>query len=107
MDGLLAALTMVAALGCRLNAGVFFAFSSFVMKALARLQPAQGIAAMQSINQMAVTPAGGRLPRRGGELHARAADRVIPFRSYHQTPGAATLVGPPATGPKSEPVTLQ
>ena len=57
MDGLLVALTVVTALGCGLNAGVFFAFSSFVMKALARLQPAQGIAAMQSINLMAVTPA--------------------------------------------------
>ena len=56
MGGLLAALTAVTALGCGLNAGVFFAFSSFVMKALARLQPAQVIAAMQSINQMAVTP---------------------------------------------------
>jgi uncharacterized membrane protein len=57
MDGLLVALTVVTALGCGLNAGVFFAFSSFVMKALARLQPAQGIAAMQSINLVAVTPA--------------------------------------------------
>ena len=57
MDGLLVALTTVAALGCGLNAGVFFAFSSFVMKALARLRPAQGIAAMQSINLVAVTPA--------------------------------------------------
>jgi uncharacterized membrane protein len=57
MDGFLVALTVVAALGCGLNAGVFFAFSSFVMKALARLQPAQGITAMQSINLMAVTPA--------------------------------------------------
>ena len=57
MDGFLAVLTVVAALGCGLNAGVFFAFSSFVMKALARLQPAQGIAAMQSINLVAVTPA--------------------------------------------------
>jgi uncharacterized membrane protein len=57
MDGFLVALTVVAALGCGLNAGVFFAFSSFVMKALARLQPAQGIAAMQSINLVAVTPA--------------------------------------------------
>ena len=56
MDGFLAALTAVTALGCGLNAGVFFAFSSFVMKALARLQPAQGIAAMQSINLVAVTP---------------------------------------------------
>jgi uncharacterized membrane protein len=56
MDALLVVLTVVAALGCGLNAGVFFAFSSFVMKALARLQPAQGIAAMQSINLVAVTP---------------------------------------------------
>ena len=30
--------------------GVFFAFSTFVMKALARLPHAQAIAAMQSIN---------------------------------------------------------
>ena len=57
MDDLLVALTFVTALGCGLSAGALFAFSSFVMKALARLQPAQGIAAMQSINVMAVTPA--------------------------------------------------
>lgn len=57
MDDLLVALTFVSALGCGLSAGALFAFSSFVMKALARLQPAQGIAAMQSINVMAVTPA--------------------------------------------------
>jgi uncharacterized membrane protein len=56
LDGLLFALILVTALGCGLNAGVFFAFSSFVMKALARLPPAQGIAAMQSINVRAVTP---------------------------------------------------
>jgi uncharacterized membrane protein len=50
-------LTFVSAIGCALNAGVFFAFSSFVMKALARLPAAQGIAAMNSINVAAVTPA--------------------------------------------------
>jgi uncharacterized membrane protein len=38
------------ALGSGLVAGVFFAFSSFVMPALSRLPAAQGIAAMQSIN---------------------------------------------------------
>ena len=43
-------LTFVAALGSGLVAGTFFAFSNFVMKALARVPPAQGIAAMQSIN---------------------------------------------------------
>ena len=43
-------LTFVAALGSGLVAGIFFAFSNFVMRALARVPPAQGIAAMQSIN---------------------------------------------------------
>jgi uncharacterized membrane protein len=50
MDQFLFALTLLAALGCGLIAGVFFAFSSFVMKALARLPASAGIAAMQSIN---------------------------------------------------------
>ena len=52
----LVVVTFCAALGCGLIAGAFFAFSSFVMKALARLPPAQGIAAMNSINVFAVTP---------------------------------------------------
>jgi len=50
MDQFLFAFTLLAALGCGLIAGVFFAFSSFVMKALARLPAGVGIAAMQSIN---------------------------------------------------------
>ena len=50
------ALKLFAALGCGLIAGVFFAFSSFVMNALARLQPPQGIAAMQSINLTVINP---------------------------------------------------
>jgi len=57
MDDPLVILTFVTALGCGLSAGALFAFSSFVMKALARLQPARGIAAMNSINVVAVTPA--------------------------------------------------
>lgn len=44
------ALMLLAILGCGLIAGVFFAFSAFVMKALTRLPSEQGIAAMQSIN---------------------------------------------------------
>jgi uncharacterized membrane protein len=52
----LMALTFGTALGCGLIAGVFFAFSTFVMKALVRLPVPQGIAAMQSINVVAVTP---------------------------------------------------
>ena len=50
IDELRFSVTVIAALGCGLIAGVFFAFSAFVMDALARLTSAQGIAAMQSIN---------------------------------------------------------
>ena len=50
VDGLLFTLTLVSALGCGLMAGLFFAFSVAVMKALARLPSAEGIAAMQAIN---------------------------------------------------------
>jgi uncharacterized membrane protein len=57
MSGVLYAATLVSALGCGLVAGVFFAFSSFVMAALRRLKPEEGIAAMQAINILAVTPA--------------------------------------------------
>ena len=49
-------LTFAAALGSGLVAGVFFAFSSFVMPALGRLPPDQGLAAMQSINVTVITP---------------------------------------------------
>ena len=50
-------LILVTALGSALVGGVFYAFSAFVMPALARLDPANGIAAMQAINVTAVTPA--------------------------------------------------
>ncbi len=56
IDRVLFPLTLVSALGCGLAAGVFFAFSVFVMHALNRLPPAQGIAAMQAINVAAITP---------------------------------------------------
>jgi uncharacterized membrane protein len=56
VDGWLLVLTIVAALGCGMVGGAFFAFSTFIMKALARLPPAHGIAAMQSINVAVITP---------------------------------------------------
>jgi uncharacterized membrane protein len=45
-----------ALLGSALIGGVFFAFSSFIMKALARVPSTQGIAAMQSINVVVLRP---------------------------------------------------
>lgn len=56
VDRSLLILTLLSALGCGLMAGVFFAFSSFVMNALARLPPPQGITAMQSINITVINP---------------------------------------------------
>ncbi len=55
MSDALTALTVVTAVGCALNGGVFFAFSTFVMQGLGRLAPSQGVAAMQAINVTAVT----------------------------------------------------
>ena len=49
-------LKLVSALGCGLVAGVFFAFSTFVMQALGQRPPAEGIAAMQSINVTVIDP---------------------------------------------------
>ena len=43
-------LTFASSLGAGLLAGVFFAFSVFVMQSLAKLPTEQGISAMQSIN---------------------------------------------------------
>ena len=56
MDEVLPVLTLLAALGCGLMAGVFFAFSNFIMKALARIPQGEGIAAMQSINRAVINP---------------------------------------------------
>ena len=57
IDGYLFPLTVIAALGCGVIAGVFFAFSVMVMKSLARLPAHHGIAAMQAINAAALRPA--------------------------------------------------
>ena len=55
-DTLLFILRLVSALGSGLIAGVFFAFSTFVMTALARRPPAEGMAAMQTINVTVLNP---------------------------------------------------
>ena len=50
-------LTVLGVLGTGLVAGVFCAFSAFVMRGLAALPPAQGVAAMKAINVTALRPA--------------------------------------------------
>ena len=56
VNKLLFPLTLAALLGSGLIAGVFFAFSAFVMKGLAALSAEKGIAAMQSINVVVQNP---------------------------------------------------
>ena len=51
---MIAYLNLAAILACGLIAGVFFAFSGFVMKALGKISAPEGISAMQSINVHAV-----------------------------------------------------
>ncbi|MFC7306553.1 DUF1772 domain-containing protein [Streptomyces monticola] len=49
-------LALLAALGSGLMAGVFFAFSTSVMKTLAALPHPQGLAAMQKLNVLIINP---------------------------------------------------
>lgn len=49
-------LALLTALGAATVGGVFFGFSSFVMKALSQLPVPQGVAAMQRINVVVINP---------------------------------------------------
>ncbi|WP_034609597.1 DUF1772 domain-containing protein [Cellulomonas sp. URHD0024] len=48
---------LATALGCAVNGGIFFAFSSFVMPAINTLGPEKATAAMNAMNVAAVRPA--------------------------------------------------
>ena len=49
-------LTFAAVLGSALVAGIFYAFSTFIMRALGQLPASQGIDAMKSINVTVINP---------------------------------------------------
>ncbi|HLJ88976.1 MAG TPA: anthrone oxygenase family protein [Candidatus Angelobacter sp.] len=49
-------LIFAAAIGCGIVGGIFYAFSSFVMTALAKLPAGQGVAAMNSISVAVLNP---------------------------------------------------
>ncbi|MCV4232731.1 DUF1772 domain-containing protein [Virgibacillus sp. LDC1] len=60
-DRLIFLLALFSVTGSGLIAGLFFAFSSFIMTALARIPNEQGINAMQSINATILNPTFGAL----------------------------------------------
>ena len=81
---------LAAASGAALMAGAFFAFSSFVMGALGKLPPAQGIAAMQSINLVVINP--WFMSTFIGTAALSLATSVTALVRW-QEPGAAYLLG--------------
>jgi uncharacterized membrane protein len=87
----LQALTFATALGCGLVAGIFFAFSSFVMSGLGRLPAAEGVAAMQSINITAVRPA--FMTALFGTALATVPLIVVGIRHRDQAPGLLLILG--------------
>ena len=52
MNGSVMALLWFGAIGCGMMAGIYFAFSTFIMASLSKIAPPAGIAAMQSINDV-------------------------------------------------------
>ncbi len=56
LDNVRLPLIVLATVGSGVSAGIFFAFSTFVMQALAKIPPAQGISAMQAINITVINP---------------------------------------------------
>ncbi len=56
MDKLIPVVGTMGLLGSALVGGIFFAFSSFIMKALAGVPSAEGVGAMQSINVVVINP---------------------------------------------------
>jgi uncharacterized membrane protein len=56
MSDLTVALTVATALGCGIMSGLFFTFSTFVMRALEDVPAPAGVAAMQAINLRVINP---------------------------------------------------
>jgi uncharacterized membrane protein len=56
MDQLIPVVGTTVLLGSALVGGIFFAFSSFIMKALAGVPSSEGIGTMQSINVVVINP---------------------------------------------------
>ncbi len=56
LEKILFGLCFFSALGCGLNAGLYFIFSNTIMGSLSRLKPDQGIMAMQHINRVILNP---------------------------------------------------
>lgn len=91
IDAGVTALLWFDAIGCGLLAGLFFAFSAFIMAALRRAGPAVGIAAMNSINDTILRSL--FMPLFWGTTLASLALSVIAFFDLSATAAKAMLAG--------------
>jgi len=89
---LLPFLALLACLGTGLMAGLFFAFSTFVMRGLSRLPPEHGMSAMQHINA-AVTTALFGLAFFGTAIACLAIILATFARALSSAPHALLLAG--------------
>ncbi len=79
------------AVGCGLLGGLYFAFSAFIMSALARIEPAHGVVAMNSINVTIVRTL--FLPFFLGTTLTSLALVVIGLVQWEQAGSTAMIVG--------------
>lgn len=79
------------AIGCGLVAGLFFAFSTFIMKALGRIDPVAGIAAMNSINEVILRSL--FMPLFWGTTLASAVLVVVAIGAWDEAGATALMVG--------------
>lgn len=91
IEGIQLYLVAGTALASGLVGGVLYAFSSFVMAGLKRLPPAQGMAAMQSINVTAVKP--GLMIPFFGTMIASVAVAITAIADWDDTTSVWLLAG--------------
>lgn len=91
IDGYIELLVIVGSLGAGVNAGVFYAFSTFVMQALGRLPAKNAVEAMQAINIEAPRP--GLMVVFMGTAVVSAMLAISTFGRLDQSQGVYQLVG--------------
>ncbi|MCR4267719.1 DUF1772 domain-containing protein [Nitratireductor sp. ZSWI3] len=91
MQVLVSVLLWFSAIGCGLIAGLYFAFSTFIMTALGRIESVQGVAAMNSINSTILRSL--FMPLFFGTTIAAAVLAVLALIRWGEPGSAAILVG--------------
>ncbi len=90
-DAIVSVLLWLSALGCAVMAGLYFAFSAFIMRALGEIGRAAGIAAMNAINRVILRSL--FMPIYLGSTLTGLALAVIALLSWGEPGAAAMLAG--------------